>query len=271
MDAFNAAVDSLLRWYFAAFRWSPGVGLALFSAVVGVAMLWVFQKTSNQRRIRAVKRRVGAHLLELRIFRDEPGVMWRAQKSLLGANLRYMGLMLRPALFLTVPIVLLLVHLDGFYGRAPLAVGQEAVVTVEFEKPLDPRAAPPVLLAPKGIAVETPPVRVLDERQVSWRIRVLEPVSGALRIVVGGQTIEKRIEAGAGPRFVPGRREGSVLGVVWHPDEPRIRAGAVAWIDVPHPETGFAWLGLRMHWLIWFTILSMAAALLLKKRFHVAI
>src|SRR5689334_18163049 len=113
MDLFNAAIDFALGSIYRAFWWSPGLGLALISAAAGIGMLWVFQKVSNQDKIRAVKRRVQAHLLELRIYRDEPAVMWRAQKSLLAANLRYMGLMLQPAILLTIPFAILLVHLDA--------------------------------------------------------------------------------------------------------------------------------------------------------------
>ena len=40
------------------------------------------------------------------------------------ANLRYLGLMLRPALWMFIPLALLLVHLDPFYGWAPLPIGQ---------------------------------------------------------------------------------------------------------------------------------------------------
>jgi hypothetical protein len=31
------------------------------------------------------------------------------------------------------------------------------------------------------------------------------------------------------------------------------------------------WLGIRMHWLLWFLAISMLAALLLKKRFRVVL
>src|SRR5512141_2803475 len=101
MDLINSAIDGLLKLYFAAFAWAPPVlGLAVLSAIVGVAMLWVFGKTSNQKRMKQVKRKVYASLLELRVFSDEPAVSWRAQKSLFAANLRYMGLALMPALWL---------------------------------------------------------------------------------------------------------------------------------------------------------------------------
>lgn len=269
MDTLNAALDFVLKAIFAAFRWSPGLGLALISAAAGVGMLWVFQKTSNQAGIRAAKRLVQAHLLELRIYRDEPGVMWRAQKSLLAANLRYMGLMLQPALIMGLPFAILLVHLDAFYGRAPLPVGAAAIVSMGIGGPAG--GSVPVLDAPPGVAVETPAVRVLDQGQVSWRIRPQQAISGLLRIRVDGATVEKRIEAGPGPRFVPGRKVSSLWDAVWHPNEPRIAAPHVAWVEIRYPDATVEWLGIRMHWLIWFIVVSMLAALLLKKRFHVVL
>ena len=61
------------KLFFAAFSWAPPVvGLAVLAALVGVAMLWVFGKTSNQARMKQVKRKVYASLLELRVFADEP-------------------------------------------------------------------------------------------------------------------------------------------------------------------------------------------------------
>ena len=50
--------------------------------------------------MKEVKNQVWAALFELRVYVDEPRVTWRAQKSLFAANLRYMGLALRPALWM---------------------------------------------------------------------------------------------------------------------------------------------------------------------------
>jgi hypothetical protein len=83
-------------------------------------------------------------------------------------------------------------------------------------------------------------------------------------------TVEKRIEAGSGFRMVAGRRTHSMVSALWYPDEPRL-ASAAAWIDVEYPSAEIEFLGLRWHWLVWFTIISMAAALLFKKRFGVVL
>ena len=97
METFNNAIDGFLKLLIG---WAPPVlGLTLLSAVIGVAMLWVVGKTSNQARMKEVKRKVYAALLELRVFADEPAVTWRAQKMLFASNMRYMGLALVPALW----------------------------------------------------------------------------------------------------------------------------------------------------------------------------
>jgi hypothetical protein len=272
VDTVNAALGALLRGYFAVFAWAhPLVGLALLSALVGVAMLWLFARASNQPAIVRTKRRVYAHLMELRLFADDPVLMFRAQGRLLAANARYLGLMLVPALAIAVPVVALLVRLDAFYGRAPLAVGADALVTVEMRGGGGVSARAPHLEAPEGIAVETPAVRVSGERQVVWRIRALRPVSGRLTIKFAEGAVEKRIETGAGFRFVPGRRVSSLLAALWYPDEPRLTHPAVEWIDIDYPPAGLVFLGLDWHWLIWFTLISMATALALRKRFRVVL
>src|SRR5687768_14707878 len=94
--------------------------LAPISLLTGLGMLWVFQRFSNQAGIRRAKNRLGAHLMELRLFVDEPALVWRAQRDLIAANVRYIGLMLQPALILTIPLGLLLVAMEPYYGRMPL-------------------------------------------------------------------------------------------------------------------------------------------------------
>jgi len=270
MDLFNGAINAILRAFFTAFSWAPPiVGLALLSVLVSIGMLWVYQKTSNQEKIRAVKRRLHALLLEMRVYADEPRVTLRTQRALLAANVRYMGLALRPAMWMAIPVALLLVHLEAFYGRAPLPPGKEAIVTAALRGPGSGPA--PELLPPAGVEVSAPPVRILDQGQVSWRVRPVGDVSGELRFRIGGRTIAKTIEAGGRPRFIPGKSVRPLFSALWHPDEPRIEAEDVEWVEIRYPDADVALWGIRMNWLVWFVIISMLAALALRKRFGVAI
>jgi uncharacterized membrane protein (DUF106 family) len=272
MDWFNSIIDTLLKLYFTVFSWAPPfVGLTVLSAAAGLAMLWVYGKTSDQARMKAVKNRVWAALFELRVYVDEPRVTWRAQKSLFLANLRYMGLALKPALWMIVPMALLLLHLETFYARAPLPVGQEAIVTMRMSRDWDPNSAAPQLTPPPEVQVTGPPVRAVDSREVSWRIQPVRPVSGTLTFLVDGQPVSKAIEAGSGSRFVPGRSVNSVLETVWTPGEKKIPSARVEWIEIRYPEASLPILGIDWNWLVWFFAVSVVAALLLKKRFGVVI
>jgi hypothetical protein len=196
--------------------------------------------------------------------------MWRAQVGLFAANLRYLGLMLRPAVFMALPLVVLMSHLDAFYGHAPLVIGQEAIVTLALSH-LDPTAPVPVLTGPRGILVESPPVRVVEQSQVSWRIRPTGTVSGDLRLTINGATITKQVAAGQGRHFVSTRRVNSIVQSMLRPSEPRLHTPGIDWLEIRYPGASVGVVGIRMHWIAWFTILSMLTVLLLKRRFGVSI
>lgn len=274
MDIFNGIINGVLRVFFAAFSWAgpragPALSLSVLSILVGLGMLWVFRVTSNQQRIKAVKRKVYAYLLEMRVYGDDPGATWRAQKSLMSANLRYMGLALQPALWMALPLAILLIHMEAFYGRAPLEPGRPVLVTAALKNGVDGPA--PELVAPRGVDVSAPPVRVVDERQVSWRIVPQAATSGELHIHINGQDFAKEIEAGGGQRFVPGKRVQSAWDALWHPDEPRISSNDVEWVDIVYPAAFIPLFGLHVNWLVWFLIVSMIAAFVLRKRFGVTL
>jgi len=270
MDWLNAIIDAVLRTFLALFSWAPPlVGLTAVSGLTGIAMLWVFRRTTNQNKVRAARRRVVAYLLELRVFSTQPAMVWRSQKSLLAANGRYILLVLRPALWLAIPVGLLLVHLELFYERAPVAAGEEAIVTLAI--PSLPAEIPP-LRAPDGIAVEGPPVRLVDQREVSWRIRPSRAVSGQLLFTIGGRKLTKTITAGEIPAgFLSPRRVSTIWDSIFQPGEPRIPGGAARWIEVRYPKASLSLAGMKINWLLWFLIVSMFTALALKKRFSVAL
>ena len=272
MDFFNRAIDAVLKMFFAMFSWAPPVlGLTVISAAAGVGMLWVVGRTSNQNRIKQVKRSVAAALLELRIFADEPAATGRALRSLFGSNLRYMGLALKPALWLAVPMALLLIHLESFYGRAPLTPGREALVTVRMAPGWNPESAPPRLETPAQVRITAPPVRAVDSREVSWRLLPVSEVSDVLVFTVNGTEVRKTIEAGRRQRFVPGRGVRSAVATLWEPGDGRVPSSAVEWIEIGYADARLPVFGLEISWLLWFFVVSIVVALLLKKRLGVVI
>jgi len=246
----------------------PIVSLTIISLLSGIALLWVFSRTVDPDAVKAAKSRVWAHLLEIRLYTDEPVLIWRAHRDLVVANMRYLSLMLRPVLITAIPMLLLLANLESFYGRSPLAPGQEAVVTMHLKSPLDPNAAAPNLSASSELAVETPGVREPAAGQVSWRIRAAREGSGRLEMTLPDGIVSKTVEVGGGLRYFAERRVSSVLEYLWNPGERFLSSSTVDWIEVRYPSSLVRGFGLELHWLVWFTLISMISMLLLKSRFN---
>src|SRR5690349_8174297 len=100
----------------------------MVSLLVAMALLLVVKWTSNQRALADAKRQVLAGLFELRLFQDDPRVMARAAGGLLRQQMRYLRYAIAPMLWISVPLSILLAHLQIYYGYDALRPGDTAVV-----------------------------------------------------------------------------------------------------------------------------------------------
>ena len=248
---------------------SPLLSLALLAAVAGIGMLWIIGKLSNQDAVRLTRRQIQATLLEFRIFWDEPRVVWRSQTRLLRLNLRYLRLLLPAVLVGVIPVALLMIRMEALYGRAPLEVGQPAIVTVQLTGPIAEQADPPRLEAPVLVSVETPPLRIFRDNQVCWRIRPTAATSANLKLIVNGEVIEKHIVAGGPWSYLSDLRSSRLSDLFWHPGEPPIQNSNVAWVEIRYPTAFMGPGNFQFHWIWWFFAFSMLAGLLLKHRMGV--
>jgi uncharacterized membrane protein (DUF106 family) len=271
-----AVLDTILRALFDGallpFRgMHPLVGLAIVSLAAAVIVLLVVKRTSNQAGLAAVKRQILAGFFEMRLFADDPRALLATQWELLRHNLRYLRLSLVPMLWLIVPFVLIVAQLQFHYGYRGLRTGETALVTATLAG--DGEAARPALRLeiPAGLRAETPGVWVPSLRQMLWRVRVTEPGSHAVTLDLAGVKITKSVDAT--PRVVrrsPERLSPAFIAELLYPAEDPLPAGVpMRAIAVTCPEAHIALLGISLHWLLWFFILSMAFAFALRKPFGV--
>ncbi len=228
-------------------RWS----LVAASILYGAGSCWLFLRIANVRAIHTNVRRMQAFLYELLLYSAEPALAWRAQKALVVENLRFLRLILPAVVILGLPTAWLLVQFEDAFGHDPLPLNEPAVVTVQVE------GIPPTggfLKAPSQIAVESSPVRVLSDSQISWRIRPLLPVSSSMTLTVGDRSFEKSISAGARTFDLPSVRGRSWLQYALHPSEPRLPPGDLLWVEVPYPR--------NRAWIVWFLLISTASAVI---------
>ncbi len=216
-----------------------GASLAVASIVWGLLTWWVFRRFTNQAALRRTGKCLYARLLEIRLYSDEPALVWRAQKALIADNGSFLAIIAKPVLIVTLLFALLYLPLDAIYGRDPLAPGQSVLVTTHLGRDLRESDANAMIAAPPGIVVETSPVRNFADRQISWRIRAESPVQGDLRVEIPG--------------------DGEVIGA--------IGAGAVMpfarpliWMEVESPRASYSLGGLQWPWLAWFVFASTVVA-----------
>lgn len=207
------------------------LGILAASVIGAVVALLAIRRWSDQQALARAKSSAQAHLLEFRLFLDDPPVLLRSQVALLADNLRIMRLLLKPLLVAALPMVLIFWQLDALYGRAPLRVGEAAIVSTPDRQP--------ELQVPTGIAVETKPLHIQATGETVWRIRPGREMSSILR----AGSVQTKVVAGKGVAYLP---------------QPLTGRGP---IDIAYPRaTVLGW-----PWLAWFLILSTLAAFLLRR------
>ncbi len=273
MSVLDRIMRALLDGVLLPFRdMHPLVGLAAVSLLAAILVLLVVKRTSDQPALAAVKRQILAGFFELRLFADDPRALLATQWELLRHNLRYLRLSLAPMLWLIAPFVLLVAQLEFHYGYRGLRAGETALVTVTRA---GPDAARPALRleVPAGLRVETPGVWIPSLREMSWRLRVVEPGSYTVTVDIAGMRIAKSLDAT--PRVVrrsPERLRATFVNRLLYPAEDPLPAGVpLRSIAVTCPATSVSVFGVSLHWLVWFFVLAMAFAFALRKRFRVVL
>ena len=274
-------INTLLRSFFDLVLYpfrglSPIWGLAVVSVGVGIVMLLIFKWTSNQEALVRVKRRIHAGFFEIRLFNDDIGAMFRAQGQILTANLIYLAYILVPLLWALIPLTLIYFHLDTHYRYAGLEPGEstllEVVLKDDPELPLDrkPRVS---LEVPAGLRVETPPVWVPAERELTWRISAVEPGDHVVEVVLGEERTTKSVRVSEDVvRRSAVRPPRKFIPQLENPGEQPIpNESPIESIFVGYPEAHVNLLGWDNWWVWSFLILSIAGALALKGVFGVTI
>ncbi len=248
-------------------------GVLVWSIPVGVFALWVFGKTSNQKRIAEVKRRIFAGLFEIRLFNDDLRAIMRAQWEILGHVLHYQALALKPMIFILPPLVLVMVQLHQFYGFRGLQPGDQALMTVQLDPTTATGASRPDigLDLPDGLRVVTGPVWVPSLAQISWELGVDAEGDYDLEIAVDGEKAAKSLRATSRlVRLSPERPSRTFMDQLeWPSEQPLEDGSAIRSIVLGYPEGAIAFLGWEFEWafawMVVFFVLTMVIAFLLRK------
>lgn len=265
----NAAGKALL----APVALTPGwLSATAIAALTGLLLLIVFKYTSNQRAIQRTRDDISAHLLALKLFKENAWVTLRAQGRILLGAFRLLTLALVSMLVMVVPVTLLWGQMALWYQSRPLGVGEEAVMTVGLSGGLDV-PWPDVRLRPSDAAeVTAGPVRVLSKREVCWSLRARQSGYHRLVLEVEGQLCDKELAVGDGYMRVSARRPGwGWSSILRHPSEPPFRPDSpVRSVEIEYPPR-HSWTSGTDQWMLYWLAASLVAALGLRPWLNVRI
>lgn len=279
MAIVNAILGQILDVMLLPFRAAPPwVALAVLSLLAAIGMLWVYKRTSDQKRIAAVKNKIHAGIFEMRLFQDDPVAIFRAQLDVLRHNLAYAGLSLVPLAWMIVPFVLLMAQMQARFGYEGFRPGDETMVRAklagnwrdDFAGVPSGGRPPASLQAPAGVDVLTPAVWLPARNEIVWKVAVREPGEHDLTVTLGDGTYGKTFAARGGIlRKSPLRHAGAFPDAVLYPAEAPLPNGPLQAIEVDTPEPGLV-AGVP-RWMAVFFVLSIVFAFAIKDRMGVTI
>jgi hypothetical protein len=272
---FNSLFGRIFDIIFLPFRnLSPWLGMIAVSLLTGFLMLFIFRYTSNQEGIRRTKNKIKAHLLELRLYKDSLSQQLKSQGNILLANGKYIGYALKPMLVMIIPILLILIQINLWFGARSLAVGEPAILKIKLAEGTDPLQTEIALEPAPGIAVETPPLRIEEDREIDWRIRAEKRGIHLLNFRFGSEAFSKTAAVGQSriaKISVLKPRQGFLNEVLNPGEKPLAKSLPVKSIEVVYPGQKMNFFGWRMHWLIAYFVLSIIFGFAFKGVFKVEI
>jgi uncharacterized membrane protein (DUF106 family) len=244
---------------------SPLSIVVIVSLVIGLLMVVLFGYTSDQKAIGVAKDQLKAHLLAVRLYRDQIPVVMGSYGKILRGTGRYLKLAFKPLLYVIIPITLLMVQIDRYLGQTPIAVNAPFLLTVHTTGS-DTRNDVALDLPPE-ITMSAPPVHIPASNDVVWRLVGSKDGKYEVKIVTGGQSATKAVCVGGGlPRISTVRLRGQFWERLFSSAEPSLAEGSpVESISINYTDRNIDIAGYGMNWIWLFFILSMVAGFVFKE------
>ena len=275
MGVINGILNAVFNVIFAPFRgMNPWVAMLVISLGTGILMIFIYKLVSNQAGILRTKNLIKAHLLELRLYKDSMAASFRSYGGILWANVKYIGHALRPLLVMIIPVLLILIQLNSWFGYRSMREGEPFLLKVKLAEGQDPMQTNLEVTPSETYKVETPALRMQEEREIDWRLSATRNGLHEIALSLDGTRITKTLAVGQKPlsRLSPLKPGGKFMDIAFNPSEPGVAKGSpITSIEVTYPEARLDFLGIHFHWLIAFFILSIVFGFGLKGLFRVEI
>jgi uncharacterized membrane protein (DUF106 family) len=244
---------------------SPLAIVIVVSLVVGLLMVVLFGYTSDQKAIGIAKDQLKAHLLAVRLYRDQIPVVMGSYGKILRGTGRYLKLAFKPLLYIIIPITLLMVQIDRYLGATPIPSNAPFLLTVHTAGGDALNDA--TLDLPPEISMTAPPVHLPSTNEIVWRLTGSKEGKYEVKIAVAGQVAAKAVCVGSGlPRISTVRLRGHFWERMFSSAEPALPENSpIESISINYPDRNIEVAGYGMNWIWLFFILSMVAGFIFKE------
>jgi hypothetical protein len=251
----------------------PMWSMLVISAFTGVLMLVIYKYCSNQAEIKKVKDRIKAHFLAIILYKDSFGVLVRSVKDIIWANFRYMGLNVLPLLFMIVPVGLLLIQMNFWYGYKSLEPGERFLVKATLVKHVNLEKAQVSLIVPEGLEIQSPPLRIPTISEVSWLLAARQKGNYDIKVCIDDREVTKKVVVSDNmERLALLRHASGFWDSLLYPGETAIpSASLISSVQVCYGPSLMNIFGHEIHWIIVYLVLSIFFGLALKGVFKVQI
>ena len=241
----------------------------MLSIVIGLLMIVLFGYTSDQKAIGIAKDQLKAHLLAVRLYRDQLNVVMGSYGKVLRGTGRYLKLAFKPLLYVIIPITLMIVWLDRSLGLTGIQTNTSFLVTARVN---NPQALDGITIdLPPEITASAPPVHIAADNEVVWRLVASREGAYDLKIKTdtAGDTVTKTVRVTSQlAQLSPERWRDHFWQRFFSSGESALPAGsAIETITVDYPERNIPLgvAGYEMNWIWLFFILSMIAGFIFKE------
>ena len=271
VDIFNKIVTAIFRAFFYPLKeLGDFCGLLILSGLTGFVMLIIFKKVSNQAGILAIKNRIKAHLLAIRLYKHDGVLSLRVMGHIFIENGRYFLYALKPTLVMMIPVAIIIIQLSARYGYNTAEVGKSILVSVKADDSVDLNEIS--LTASSGIRIDMPPIFIPSTHEINWRIYALESGISTLTFQHEQEREQKKIVADERGELLSAKRvRSSLIGFLYPTERKLAHNSFLKEISVGYSENILQLAGFRIHWLVFFILTFVAIGFLAKKLFRVHI
>ncbi len=228
-------------------------------------MVVLFGYTSDQKAIGIAKDQLKAHLLAVRLYRDQIPVVMGSYGRILRGTGRYLKLAFKPLLYVIIPITLLIVQIDRYLGATPIPMNVPFLLTVHMTA--SDALNDVTLDLPPEITMTSPAVHISATNDIVWRMAGSKEGKYEVKVAAAGQSAAKAVCVGSDlPRISTIRLRGQFWERMFSSAEPALpESGPIESISINYPDRNIEIAGYGMNWIWLFFILSMVAGFIFKE------